>query len=546
MDKKSLSLYTFVMSKRLLWRGPLLMVAYILLGELGHYFAFYPSHFSVFWPPAGIGIAGLFLWGQRSVFWIFWGAFLLNFFLFYGMEISFAKILLLVVPLSLASALQAWVGARVLYRFRRKLNDFRYILFLSLLTACVCLISASTGVGMLYATGFIPAKEILASLFFWMAGDTLGIWLITPLVLLFFSRPLRFQRRGFVSFMLYLMVLFWVLDILFLHPYTRAYPLTWILYAMSVWAALSFGRHGAMVCNLFIAAFAVWGTSLHMGVFGLLHYQEALFILQGYIAVLCLSSLWLSSFLYEREKAYAQLLKANQAKSEFMAKMSHELRTPLNAIIGFSSHLYKQAQTEGKDGLMLHRIRANGMSLLNLVNDILDISRIEAQQVVLHMTLLLPSELARDVLQSLQVLADQKGVHLQWEDHAQGATWLADADKLRQILVNLMSNAIKFTPGGGVVTVALTREENSRLVLSIGDTGVGIPLEEQALIFEPFQQARNQGACSQQGTGLGLSISQSLASEMGLRLILLQSAPGQGSTFALSGEIQESQNTALS
>ncbi len=492
----------------------------------------------MFWPPAGVAMAGLYLWGVRYGFSVFLGAFLLNFFLFKGMGQPLLTTLLMSSGLSLGSAVQGVVGAKVLYFFRRKLKDFRYILLLCFLTGIVCLISSSTGVVMLYGAGVVEAHEVGFSLFTWLMGDMLGVWLLTPLLLLFFTRPPRFDRKRFLYFIFYVVLLFWVLEQLFLHPYTQGYPLTWTLYAMSVWAALSFGRHGAMLCNLFIAGMAVWGTSMGLGVFGLLHYQEALFILQGYIAALCFSSLWLSSLLYERERAYGQILKANQAKSEFMAKMSHELRTPLNAIIGFSTHLQKQNALKGQEEIMLQRIRVNGMNLLNLVNDILDISRIEAKQMVLHMELLSPAQIVHEVKQTLQVLADQKGVILETEDHAQGAMWLVDPDKLRQILVNLVSNAIKFTPSGGTVTLALERFTEGVLAINVSDTGVGIADEEQSLIFEPFQQAHNQGTQPSQGTGLGLSISQSLAAEMGLKLTLTHSESGQGSTFTLSGDEQ--------
>lgn len=538
MNKKTLSLDEIVKPKQPLVQGFLLMMAYYVFGLLGHYFTFYPGNFSVFWPPAGLAMAGLFLWGGRHTAWIFLGAFALNFSLFNSMGQAFLTSFVLATVLSLGSAVQGLVGAKVLYVFRRYLNDFRSILLLCFLTVLVCLISSVTGVVTLHIAGFMGWHEIPFAVFTWLMGDTLGVWLLTPLLLLLFARPLRFNRKRFLYFVLYVVLLFWVLEQLFLHPFTQGYPLTWILYAMSVWAALSFGRHGAMLCNLFIAGVAVWGTSMGLGIFGLLHYQDSLFILQGYIAALCISSLWLSSLLYERERAYAQLLKANQAKSEFMARMSHELRTPLNAIIGFSRHLHKQAQAEGRDDVMLQRIQANGMNLLNLVNDILDISRIEAKQMVLHMELLSPAQLAQEVRQMLQVLADQKSIDLQGEDRSQGALWLVDADKLRQILVNLISNALKFTPQGGRVSVVLERFPNGMLALHVTDTGAGIAAEDQVLIFEPFQQAHNQGTQPHQGTGLGLSISQSLAAEMGLKLTLTHSEPGQGSTFTLSGDIQ--------
>lgn len=216
--------------------------------------------------------------------------------------------------------------------------------------------------------------------------------------------------------------------------------------------------------------------------------------------------------------------------------MSHELRTPLNAIIGFSGHLEKRSGEDAEQLLMLQRVKANGMHLLNLVNDILDISRIEAQQITLQMEAVAPGELMQQVLQDIQVLADQKNICLSDESLDAEDLWLADREKLKQIMINLLSNALKFTPQNGRVGVSLRRHQTF-LSLAITDNGRGIPVDKQQIIFEPFQQLENTSAEAQAGTGLGLSISRSLAVEMELSLFLEHSELGVGSTFVLQGEL---------
>lgn len=521
-----------------LLQGLILTFIYFLSGAWGLYLAFSPGNQMAFWPPAGLAMAFLFIWGKR----LFWAPFIAAFLLVAGFFItsgfSLEKTLVMSFFMALGSTLQSVLGAWTLGYFRQRLNHFGSILFLLVLSLGLCWTSSVFGVTTLYLGGFIPYDRLTYAIFNWIIGDVLGVWLFTPLILLFTYRPLRFSLRPLLSFLGFMLFLLGVLYQVFLQDDAHRYPLLWLPYVVSLWAALSFGRHGVLFCNLFIASAAAWGASRHLGILGEYSPGASLLILQAYIGLMCVSSLWLSSLLYERERAYSQLLKANQAKSEFMAKMSHELRTPLNAIIGFSTHLHKQSVAKGQEEVMLQRIQANGMNLLNLVNDILDISRIEAKQMVLHMELLSPARLVQEVKQMLQVLADQKEVFLKSEDHSQGALWLADADKLRQILTNLLSNAIKFTPPSGTVTITLECFAAGVLAIHVSDTGVGIADEEQTLIFEPFQQAHNQGNQSQQGTGLGLSISQSLAAEMGLKLVLSHSQVGQGSTFTLSGDVQ--------
>jgi PAS domain S-box-containing protein len=226
---------------------------------------------------------------------------------------------------------------------------------------------------------------------------------------------------------------------------------------------------------------------------------------------------------------------ASQTKSHFLASMSHELRTPLNSVIGFANILLKnKAGALGPAELnFLDRIQANGRHLLSLINQILDLSKIEARKVELQTGPLALDVLVRETLAQQEGLVRDKPVQLLTDLPAQVAPIAADADKLRQILINLLGNALKFTERGSVTVRVVTDPADHRPVrLDVIDTGIGIPQEKLGVIFDAFQQAEAGTARKYGGTGLGLTISQALCQLMGYR-ISVSSEPGRGSTFSV-------------
>lgn len=241
----------------------------------------------------------------------------------------------------------------------------------------------------------------------------------------------------------------------------------------------------------------------------------------------------------ELAQANLNLFEMNKLKNEFLATMSHELRTPLNSILGFSDVLYGAENLNDKQKRYLKNISTSGQGLLALINDILDLAKIESGKMVLK-----PSELSlpdsiKDVMTSMLSIADKKNIALKQEIPEEFPLLRQDAVKLHQIFYNLLSNAIKFTPEGGVVTVrAWTIAAGDRFGLMVEDTGIGIPLEDQEKIFEKFRQGRNVTQSGEaitreyEGTGLGLSIVKELCKLMGGE-ILLVSEFGKGSKFSI-------------
>jgi PAS domain S-box-containing protein len=237
----------------------------------------------------------------------------------------------------------------------------------------------------------------------------------------------------------------------------------------------------------------------------------------------------------EAERLRAAADEANQAKSGFLAVMSHELRTPLNAIGGYVQLLelgihgpVTAAQLEA-----LERISRGQRHLLRLIGEVLDFARIEAGHVEYDLETAPAAELLAAVLPMIEPQAEQKRIALSSEV-ARQLLVRADREKAQQILLNLLSNAVKFTPSGGSVRVSAAPSLHApgHLCLSVSDTGIGIPPERLAAVFQPFVQVGPSHASRAEGTGLGLAISRDLARGMDGDLVV-ESTPGEGSTFTL-------------
>ena len=225
------------------------------------------------------------------------------------------------------------------------------------------------------------------------------------------------------------------------------------------------------------------------------------------------------------------LFEGNRLKSEFLSTMSHELRDPLNSIIGFSEVLLSADNLTERQHRYAGNIMSSGQRLMALINDILELAKLEAGKMRLHPEPLNPAAVCEHVAALARPQAEKKNIDIRVVADANAPAARQDVGKIHQILGNLLSNAVKFTPEGGWVTLKAACDGND-LVFTVSDTGVGIAPEELELIFEKFRQAANPMTREQGGTGLGLSIVRELAKLLGGD-VTVQSELGRGSTFTV-------------
>ena len=490
----------------------IIAVAYFVVARLGLQLDSVGGFATLVWASSGIALASLLLFGYRVWPAIAIGAFAINY-------VTGAP-LLAALGIAFGNTAEALAACYLLNRvgFDRSLNRVRDVVAL-VLAGCVfsTIIAASIGVTTLIAAGIIPQSGFGETWKAWWVGDAIGDLLAAPLILVWsrWKPRLTLSRIG-ESILLAAVVIAMGLIVFSPEPVpgVMSRGREYMLLPPLIWAALRFGIRGSVTATAIATVIAIVSTAYGHGPFnqGTLH--DNLFALQTFVAICGTTFLLLGASIAERKEVNRQLIgaretaeAANNAKSGFLAVISHELRTPLNAMMGYVELLLLELDGPLTDGQrsVLDRIRQSQRHLLALIEDVLGFAQVEAGRIAFSMQPVAVHDAFSGIESIVSHEARKKTINIEVAEVDPSLIVRADPNKLRQILLNLITNAIKFTDTGGTIRVSAARAENG-VCLKVADTGIGIAAENLPRVFDPFFQVDQGGTRKYPGVGLGLSI----------------------------------------
>ena len=483
------------------------------------------------WLTNGIVLAALFKTGTRHWPHIALVAFVAN----VAADLLIGDGVATACTLSLTNLVEVFIVAVPMryHKLDESMRDLRsLIIFMALAVGPATLASALLAATFLAAT---QGASFVGSATSWYAADALGLIQVVPAAMLVKRSDIltMFKPDQFLATVSGVGVLGLVFAAMVAWP---VLPLGFLLFPCILLLAFQQGYAGVAVGLTLITSIMLSNLIFGHGFISVSHaaLREKIFFLQFFMTILTATTFIVTAILHGKKKVERRLRevtksaiearkeahharleadKANQAKSQFLANMSHELRTPLNAVLGFSEVIrggLAATKCTGKCPEHAEHIYNAGSHLLELVDDILDASKIEAGKYELHLELIDLAAVVRDAMVLIEHRAADGGVALNIEEPRTPPQLLADRRAVKQIALNLLSNAVKFTPRGGSVTVAV-HEECQGAVVVVKDSGIGIPASELPRLGRPFERVRNHAAHAQPGTGLGLALVRSLA-----------------------------------
>ena len=528
-----------------------LIVVYFFAGKLGLQFAFLNSSATPVWPPTGIALAALLLLGYRVAPAIFIGAFLVN--------ITTTGSISSSLGIAAGNTLEALAGAFLVNRYANGLAAFdraRHILAFSVLAGLVStLISATIGVTSLLLTGHAELSQMRSIWLTWWLGDAAGAMIITPLLVLWgTTRNLGSLRERPGEALLLLLAVAGAGALVFLHSDLNRYPLPFLCIPALIWGAFRFGQREVATGVAILSALAVWATVSGNGPFVMTGENESLLLLQAFMGSIAAMTLPVAALIWERKTIEQQRLElldreraaraeaeaANRSKDEFLAMLSHELRNPLAAICNASQVLANLNAQSGFGGRSVEIIGRQAKHLTRLVDDLLDVGRVTARKIVLAEQRV---NLADAVQRSVAMFVDVGRLKEHGTEVNLASTWVnGDPDRLSQIIDNLLTNAIKYTPAGGLIRLQ-TQIEGEESVLRVTDNGIGIGADLLGRVFDLFTQGQRSLDRSQGGLGIGLTLVRHLVELHGGRVEAYSAGPSRGSMFVVRFPRAESRRT---
>lgn len=510
------------------------------------------------WPAAGVSVAALLLWGYSMWPAVFFAAFVVN--LTDGMDATkyFGS--------NLAATLGPMLAAYLCHRntgFHNALDRFDDAVRLIIAAVFGGLVTALIGVPGFLLSG-IGNLDYIFFLRYW-ASNTMGILLTAPLILVLSvpNRIERYQWKNIGQKEKAYLGLATIAVILLFTKFSGPIRL-YFFFPLIFWPAMRFGQRGVALISFVLTNVVLFATVRGIGPFGsFAGGSEHIFYLLTFVMALQITGLIIAGSVAEREivriEEENELRKANAAlertllelkdakeaaesssaaKSAFLANVSHEIRTPLGAVLGFSELVLTDGVSKDDRKKIFEIIKRNGLQLLNVINDILDLSKIEVGKFEIQKTVVTVADIIEDIKTTMGLEAERKDINLKVEiDPKIPKKIYTDPLRLRQVLLNIVGNSVKFTDRGWVainVKVIIDSNGRTKLAFVVTDTGIGIPADKVKDLFSPFAQVDTSSTRRFGGTGLGLALSQRLAFALGGAVVLNKSTLGQGSEFMIT------------
>ena len=517
-----------------------LAVIYFIAGKLGLMLASLHASASPVWPAAGMALAALLLFGYRMWPAIFVGAFLVNGTTAGNVATSFC--------IALGNTLEALAGAFLVNRFAGGKNVFdrpQGVFKFAIAAAISTVLSPVFGVTSLALAGFADWANYGAIWVTWWLGDATGDLVFTPLILLWGIRLKLCWKKGEAVEVAVLLLLLALLSAVvfggWLEVSAKNYPIAFVCGPIVIWTAFRFTQRETATGIFILSVIALWGTVHGFGPFAEQTENQSLLTVQSWTAVLAITAMALSAGMAERRRIEEELQQqksmveaANRTKDHFLAMLSHELRTPLTPVVSELESLQTESTQTEDTRASLAMIRRNIELETQLIDDLLDFTRIASDKMELRFVPVDVHLAVSNVVEICRAETKSKRLNIHLKLRAQSCHVTADGAKFQQIIWNLLKNAIKFTPEGGDIIISSENPSETVLSVSVRDTGIGMEPEVMQRIFDPFEQGNRSFERRLGGLGLGLAISKSLAQAHGGTLTAQSDGSNRGSTFTLS------------
>jgi signal transduction histidine kinase/ActR/RegA family two-component response regulator len=508
---------------------------YFLAGWVGlEFFGLLHPSASPVWPPTGVAIAALILFGYRVWPAIFVGAFLVN--------VTTAGSILTSLGIATGNTLEGVAAAYLVNRFAGGRHVFDHALdickFVGLAAILSTAISATIGLGSLVLGGDTEPGQLGAIWFTWWLGDAVGTILVAPLLMLWYlDHNLRAPPKRLLETSLLFLAVLVTTSMLLFHPLLAPYPLASLCLPLLVWAAFRFRQREVVTAAALISVIATWATATGSGPFVMTTPNESLLVSQSFTAMIVITGLVMAALVQERvallQRERAALAAAESALRSgdvFLAMLSHELRNPLSAIAAATSVL-EESDVPADVAVRARRIIQRQTALFTrLIDDLLDVARISVRKMTLRKQ---PMDLAEAVESAVQAALPRNDPELPSVQLQLARVWVdADPDRLNQILANLIHNATKYTSPEGSIRIQ-TLAQDGDAVVRIEDSGTGIDAELLPHVFDLFAQGEQGPDRPHGGLGVGLTLVRMLAELHGGRVEAYSEGPGRGSAFVV-------------